>query len=186
MSTAKGKGKATTKSKAPEKASEERVQSGFQLLLGNGEALSKDVFLGFGAVNFLYDIDYPSRRQGQDLGRKLSWARWNSRESPADKVNALRDSILNNLEVRDPRVSIPIPVHPDWVSNIQSLVRPSTPELPGWEKLPLVVFDMQAMVDEALRPFGGNVSTKTIDPCANDIFTSSSYSTDAKQYIRRS
>ena len=183
-SKGKGKGNAATKSKAPEKTSEERVQSGFQLLLGNGEALSKEIFLGFGAVNFLYDIDYPSRRQGQDLGKKLSWARWNSRESPSDKVNALRDSILNNLEGCDPRVAIPIPVHPDWVSNIQSLVPPSTPDLPSWEKLPLVEFNTQAMVDEALRPFGGNVSTKTIYPCANDNFTSSSYSTDAKQYVR--
>lgn len=52
MLTAQGKGKATTKSKALEKVSEERVQSGFQLLLGNGEVLSKDVFLGFGASTF--------------------------------------------------------------------------------------------------------------------------------------
>jgi hypothetical protein len=170
MSTAKGKGKSGTKSKAPETAPEDKVQSGFQRLLGNGEALSKDLFLGFGAVNFLYDIDYPSRREGQDLRKKLSWARWNSRESPPEKVKALRDSILKNLEERDPRVSIPIPVHPEWVSNVQDLVRTSTLELPSWKKLPVVKFDMGAMVDEALRPFGGNVSTRTIDPSGITLY----------------
>lgn len=162
-STAKGKGKMTTstKSKAPEKAPAEKVLSAFDQLLGNGEALSKDLFLGFGTINFLHDIDYPNRREGQDLRSKLSWARWNSRESPPDKVKDLRESILKNLEERDHRVSIPIAVQPRWVSNAQSLVRPSNMELPSWAKLPLVKFDTEAMVDEALRPFGGNVSNTT-------------------------
>jgi hypothetical protein len=144
-------------------AGKERVLAGFDALLGNGEELSGAALRGYGTINILYDL---RPAVGQDLGKYLSWARWNRREAPRDRVRSLMESMCTHLTMGDTRVAIPIPVDMGWLSQPDKL----TDSMTGKNNmdLPVIRFNLDAMKYESLRPFGGNVSRALIiSSCIN-------------------
>jgi hypothetical protein len=151
MSGRKSKPSTSASAKLPVKG---RILSGFEALLGNGEELSRTAFMGYGAVNFVHDLH---SRVGQDLQRLLSWARWNKREAPKDKIKSLRDSIVAHLEMGDDRIAVPIPVQVNWVTDPNKLAKSIDGK--SNDELPMVSFKADQMRHEDLRPFGGNVSS---------------------------
>lgn len=153
----KGKGQATPSKSKPQK--DPVIKGSFESLLGNGEALSAQVFLGYGAVNLVHDLQSESspKPNGQDLQSKFRWAAWNSREAPLAAVKNLRDSMLSKLEMGHHRTAIPIPIERGWLKNEKALV-PKMDKITTNDDLPFVTFKTEIMNDEDLQPFGGNVS----------------------------
>jgi hypothetical protein len=151
--SAAGAKSATASSKSVNK---DRVLTGYDTLLGNGEELSAKALMGYGTINIIYDLN---DKVGEDLEPYLSWARWNRREAPRDKVMSLRDSIITHLEMGDHRVALPIPIHQKWLSDPKQLVK----SIEGKEndQLPVITFNLRDLRHEDLRPFGGNVSAIT-------------------------
>jgi hypothetical protein len=135
----------------------DRVLTGYDTLLGNGEELSAQALMGYGAINILYDMN---DQVGEDLEPYLSWARWNRREAPKDKVLSLRDSMVSHLEMGEHRVAIPIPIHQKWLSEPTQLLQ-SIEGKPN-DRLPVITFNLRGLHHEDLRPLGGNVSATTI------------------------
>jgi|SRR5271156_2969346 hypothetical protein len=165
----KGKGKATSTSTRSKAAAQKDpvLKGSFESLLGNGEALSTGVFLGYGAINLVHDlqseVSSSGAPEGQDIESKFRWASWNSREAPPQAVKTLRDSMLSKLEMGHHRTAIPIPVESRWVKNEKALLH-KLDKVQTNNDLPFVSFKLEWIKDEDLLPFGGNVCDNHTNP----------------------